>query len=128
MPVPATPAHRQCRRRGVQSANLKGGVSFNNLIKDYKVKEPFGVDYAKHAESMGALVRRVEGLAELGKALDCAKTTDRTTVITIVSDAFTWTLGDALWDVGVPQVGPRGEVNVAAKYQADVRRKQRVGV
>jgi 3D-(3,5/4)-trihydroxycyclohexane-1,2-dione acylhydrolase (decyclizing) len=33
--------------------NFKGGVSFNNLIKDCKVKEPFSVDYAKHAESMG---------------------------------------------------------------------------
>jgi 3D-(3,5/4)-trihydroxycyclohexane-1,2-dione acylhydrolase (decyclizing) len=92
------------------------------------VKEPFSVDYAKHAESMGALVRRVEGLAELGQALDWAKTTDRTTVITIVSDAFTWTPGDALWDVGVPQVSKRSEVNAAAKYQADVRKKQRVGV
>ncbi len=74
------------------------------------------------------LVRRVEGLAELGQALDWAKTTDRTTVITIVSDAFTWTPGDALWDVGVPQVSERSEVNAAAKYQADVRKKQRVGV
>ncbi len=51
-----------------------------------------------------------------------------TTVITIVSDAFTWTPGDALWDVVVPQVSQRGEVNVAVKYQADVRKKQRVGV
>lgn len=95
---------------------LEGGVSFNNLIKDCKVKGPFGVDYAKHAKSMGA------------QALDWAKTTDRTTVITIVSDAFTWTPGDALWDVGVPQVSQRSEVNAAAKYQADVRKKQRVGV
>ena len=108
--------------------NFKGGASFNNLIKDCKVKEPFGVDFAKHAESMGALARKVSSLAELGQALDWAKTTDRTTVITIVSDAFTWTPGDALWDVGVPQVSARAEVNEAARYQADVRKKQRVGV
>lgn len=108
--------------------NFKGGASFNNLIKDCKVKEPFGVDFAKHAESMGALTRKVNSLAELGQALDWAKTTDRTTVITIVSDAFTWTPGDALWDVGVPQVSARRQVNEAAQYQADVRKKQRVGV
>jgi 3D-(3,5/4)-trihydroxycyclohexane-1,2-dione acylhydrolase (decyclizing) len=108
--------------------NFKGGVSFNNLIKDCKVKEPFAVDFAKHAESMGALARKVTSLAELGQALDWAKTTDRTTVITIDSDAFTWTPGDALWDVGVPQVSARKEVNDAAQYQADVRKKQRVGV
>ena len=74
------------------------------------------------------MARKVESFAELGQALDWAKTTDRTTVITIVSDAFTWTPGDALWDVGVPQVSARSEVTAAANYQADVRKKQRVGV
>ncbi|MGL6183427.1 MAG: thiamine pyrophosphate-dependent enzyme, partial [Aestuariivirga sp.] len=108
--------------------NFKGGASFNNLIKDCKVKEPFSVDFVKHAESMGALARKVESLAELEQALDWAKTTDRTTVISIVSDAFTWTPGDALWDVGVPQVSQRDGVREAAQYQADVRKKQRVGV
>jgi 3D-(3,5/4)-trihydroxycyclohexane-1,2-dione acylhydrolase (decyclizing) len=108
--------------------NFKGGASFNNLIKDCKVKEPFSVDFVKHAESMGALARKVESLAELEQALDWAKTTDRTTVISIVSDAYTWTPGDALWDVGVPQVSQREGVREAAKYQADVRKKQRVGV
>ena len=108
--------------------NFKGGASFNNLIKDCRVKEPFGVDFVKHAESMGALARKVESLADLGAALDWAKTTDRTTVITIVCDAFVWTPGDALWDVGVPTVSARPEVLEAAKYQADVRSKQRVGV
>ena len=52
----------------------------------------------------------------------------RTTVITIVSDAFTWTPGDAWWDVGVPQVSARAEVNAAAADQQAGRRKQRVGV
>ena len=108
--------------------NFKGTPGFNNLIKDCRVKAPFGVDFVKHAESMGALARKVESLAELGQALDWAKTTDRTTVITIVSDAFVWTPGDALWDVGVPQVSARESVRDAAKYQADVRSKQRVGV
>jgi 3D-(3,5/4)-trihydroxycyclohexane-1,2-dione acylhydrolase (decyclizing) len=108
--------------------NFKGGVSFNNLIRDCRVKEAFSVDFVKHAESMGALARKVDSLAELEQALDWAKTTDRTTVISIVSDAFTWTPGDALWDVGVPQVSKRKEVLEAAKYQADVRKKQRVGV
>jgi 3D-(3,5/4)-trihydroxycyclohexane-1,2-dione acylhydrolase (decyclizing) len=74
------------------------------------------------AESMGALARKVEGLSKFGHALDWAKTTGHTTFITIVSDAFTWTLGDALWGVGVPQVSKRGEVNEAAKYQVDVRK------
>ncbi|WP_454858570.1 3D-(3,5/4)-trihydroxycyclohexane-1,2-dione acylhydrolase (decyclizing) [Rhizobium binxianense] len=108
--------------------NAKGGASFNNLIKDCKVKEPFAVDFAKHAEAMGALTRHVESLADLGAAVEWAKSTDRTTVLTIVSDAFTWTPGDAWWDVGVPQVSNRAEVTAAAKEQQAARKRQRVGV
>ena len=108
--------------------NAKGAASFNNLIKDCKVKEPFPVDFARHAESMGAAVRAVESLSELGPALDWAKTTDRTTVITITSDAYTWTPGDAWWDVGVPQTSHRREVQEAARQQVEGRRRQRVGV
>ncbi len=40
--------------------NFKGVPSYNNLIKDSRVKEPFAVDFVKHAESMGALARRCE--------------------------------------------------------------------
>lgn len=108
--------------------NAKGGASFNNLIKDCKVKEPFAVDFAKHAEAMGALTRHVESLADLGAAVEWAKSTDRTTVLTIVSDAFTWTPGDAWWDVGVPQISNRPEVSAAAKDQQAGRKRQRVGI
>ena len=106
----------------------KGAAPFNNLIRDCRVKEPFAVDFAKHAESMGALTRRVESLADLGLAMDWAKTTDRTTVISIVSDAFRWSPGDAWWDVGVPEVSHRQEVRDARAAQEEKRREQRVGV
>ncbi len=108
--------------------NAKGGASFNNLIKDCRVKDPFPVDFAAHARSMGALTRHVESLAELGEAVEWAKTTDRTTVLTIVSDAFTWTPGDAWWDVGVPQVSDRESVREASREQLEARQRQRVGV
>lgn len=108
--------------------NAKGAASFNNLIKDCRVKESFSVDFIKHAESMGALTRRVESLAELGPAVDWALGTDRTTVITLVSDAFTWTPGDAWWDVGVPEVSQRPDVRNAHAAQLEGRKKQRVGV
>ena len=106
----------------------KGAAPFNNLIRDCRVKEPFAVDFAKHAEAMGAATRRVDSLADLGHALDWAKTTDRTTVITIVSDAFAWTPGDAWWDVGVPEVSQRAAVRAARAAQEEKRRDQRVGV
>ena len=59
--------------------NFKGGVSFNNLIKDCKVKEPFSVNFAKHAESMGAYGRKVETLDELDEAMKWAQENEKTT-------------------------------------------------
>ncbi len=108
--------------------NFKGSASYNNLLKDCNVKNLVGVDFEMHAKSMGAHARKVASLAELGSALDWAKTTDRTTVIVIENDAFVWTPGDAQWDVGVPTISKRKEVNEARKYQDDLRKKQRVGV
>lgn len=108
--------------------NGKGGASFNNLLKDSKVKEAFPVDFVRHAESMGALARRANTLDELRDALKWAKSNDRTTVVSIVTDAFAWTPGDAWWDVGVPQVSEREEVQAARKDQEKGRTKQRIGV
>ena len=108
--------------------NFKGVPSFNNLIKDSKVKHPFAVDFAKHAESMGAAARHCDSLADLETALKWAKTTDRTTVISIVTDAFQWVPGDADWDVGVPEVSTRKEVRDARAHHDTIRKKQRIGV
>lgn len=108
--------------------NFKGVPGFNNLLKDCRVKEPFPVDFVKHAESMGALARRCSTLAELEKAMKWAQGTNRTTVVTIQTDAFAWVPGDADWDVGVPEVSPRQSVQEARKSQLAIRRNRRVGV
>jgi 3D-(3,5/4)-trihydroxycyclohexane-1,2-dione acylhydrolase (decyclizing) len=108
--------------------NYKGGASFNNLIKDSRVKEPFSVDFAKHAESMGAHGRRVETLGELDEAMKWAQANDKTTVLTIPSDAYEWTPGDASWDVGVPEVSERQSVSQAREEHDLIRAKQRIGV
>lgn len=108
--------------------NFKGGASFNNLIKDSRVKEPFSVDFAKHAESMGAEARRVETLDELNDAMKWAQENEKTTVLTIPTDAFEWTPGDADWDVGVPQISDRKEVNEARDSHDVIRSNQRIGV
>jgi len=108
--------------------NFKGVPGFNNLLKDCRVKKPFPVDFAKHAESMGALARKCISLAELEKAMAWAQGTDRTTVLTIETDAFVWVPGDADWDVGVPEVSERPAVREARESQTAIRRKQRVGI
>jgi len=108
--------------------NAKGTPGFNNLIRDCKVVAPFAVDFIKHAESMGALARRCGNLADLAEAMTWAQATDRTTVITIETDAFAWVPGDADWDVGVPEVSERESVREARIKQLEIRMKQRVGV
>ena len=107
---------------------FKGTPSFNNLIRDCRVVEPFGVAFARHAESMGAHARHVESLADLDAALDWAKGTDRTTVISIATDPHAWVPGDADWDVGVPEVSDRPEVRAARAAHETIRSKQRIGV
>ncbi|WP_127904381.1 3D-(3,5/4)-trihydroxycyclohexane-1,2-dione acylhydrolase (decyclizing) [Solirhodobacter olei] len=110
---------------------FKGVPGFNNLLKDCRIADPENpphVDFAKHAEAMGAAARHVEGLADLEEALKWAQGNDGPTVISIVSDAYAWVPGDADWDVGVPEVSNFESVTEARKAQDAIRAKQRVGV
>jgi 3D-(3,5/4)-trihydroxycyclohexane-1,2-dione acylhydrolase (decyclizing) len=109
----------------------KGVPGFNNLLVDCRVQNrgaPLHVDFVKHAEAMGAAARRCESLAELEAALEWAKGNDRTTVLSIASDAYAWVPGDADWDVGVPEVSSRESVQAARREQEQIRVKRRIGV
>jgi 3D-(3,5/4)-trihydroxycyclohexane-1,2-dione acylhydrolase (decyclizing) len=108
--------------------NFKGVASFNNLLEDCRRVTDVRVDFAKHAESMGAIAERVSSLAELEQAFRRAKQADRTTVIVINTDAYQWTPGDAWWDVGVPQESAAESVRKARAEHEAGRRRQRVGV
>ncbi|MCH9780384.1 MAG: 3D-(3,5/4)-trihydroxycyclohexane-1,2-dione acylhydrolase (decyclizing) [Alphaproteobacteria bacterium] len=105
--------------------NFKGSASYNNLVADaHGVDAPFSVDYAAHAQSMGALARKVASIAELKEAVAWARTTTRTTVIVIDVDAYQWVPGDAWWDVGVPEVSDRPEVTSARAAHVQGRTRQ----
>ncbi len=108
-----------------------GVPGFNNLLKDSRVlnkDNPLHVDFVKHAESMGALARHCDSLSDLETAMDWALGTDRTTVLSINSDAWTWTDGGADWYVGVPEVNERESIRDARERQEAFRAKQRQGV
>ena len=60
--------------------------------------------------------------------MEWAQTTDRTTVISIKTDTFSWLPGGASWDVGVPEVSKREEVRKARKDHEEIRARQRIGV
>ncbi|GBQ12681.1 3D-(3,5/4)-trihydroxycyclohexane-1,2-dione acylhydrolase (decyclizing) [Komagataeibacter rhaeticus] len=109
----------------------KGVPGFNNLLVDCRVlqpENPLHVDFVKHAQAMGAAARRCDSLADLPEVLEWARGTDRTTVLSITTDAWAWTPGDAAWDVGVPEVSTRESVQAARKEQEEIRARQRVGV
>jgi 3D-(3,5/4)-trihydroxycyclohexane-1,2-dione acylhydrolase (decyclizing) len=108
--------------------NYKGVPSFNNFIKDCRNQRLVSVDFVKHAESMGAIAERVSSVADLERAIERAKTADRSSVIVINTEPNTWTPGDAWWDVAVPEVSENAKVNAASREHAFARRKQRVGV
>ena len=110
---------------------FKGVPGFNNLLTDCRIKDrenPLHVDFAKHAEAMGAKVRHCESLADLEAAMTWAQGNDGPTVLSIVSDAWTWVPGDADWDVGVPEVSNFETVREARKAHDKIRANQRVGV
>jgi 3D-(3,5/4)-trihydroxycyclohexane-1,2-dione acylhydrolase (decyclizing) len=106
----------------------KGGASFNNMLADVRAKEPTRVDFAKHAEAMGAWTEQVDSLDQLEGALERARAADRTAVIVVRTDPHAWTGGDAWWDVGVPEVSAREEVLVAKAEHEAARKHQRTGV
>ena len=106
----------------------KGGASFNNLLEHSRVKNLVGVDFAKHAESMGALAETVSGTGELEQAFARAKAAERTYVIVMKTDAHEWTPGDAWWDVAVPEVSEREAVRSARAEHDAAKKNQRMGV
>jgi len=108
-----------------------GVPGFNNLLKDSRVQnkdDPLHVDFAAHARAMGAEARHCESLADLEAAMEWAQGTDRTTVLTINSDAHVWTPGGADWYVGVPEINERESIRKAREGQENLRKKQRQGV
>jgi len=108
-----------------------GGAGFNNLLADCRVADkdniPY-VDFTAHAAAMGAYARHCDSLSDLEQAMAWAQTTDRTTVLTIRTDAYKWTPGGADWYVGVPEVSERESVREARAAQEEFRKKQRQGI
>jgi len=103
-----------------------GGANFNNLFKDAYHEVMPEIDFAKHAESMGAWSRKVSSVGELETALKEAAGIDRTTVLVIDTDPLVTTeAGGHWWDVAVPEVSVRPQVNAARKeYEQALKAQQ----
>ena len=105
-----------------------GGANFNNLLKDAMIEAMPEIDFRSHAESMGAVAVKVASIADLEAAIQDSKANERTSVIVIDTDPLI-TTGDGghWWDVAVPEVSPRAEVNAARAAYVKARAAQSLG-
>lgn len=105
-----------------------GGAGFNNLLKDSAHEVLPEVDFALHARSLGAVSEKVETLAGLGEALARARASDRTYAVVIDTDPLPSTdAGGHWWDVAVPEVSERAEVQAAREAYLVALSRQFVG-
>ena len=93
-----------------------GSPQFNNMLDDCIPEggNASAIDFAGHARSMGAQAVHVENIAALRKALSAARAASGTQVIVIDTTAERTTAdGGCWWEVAIPEVSERAEVNVA---------------
>ena len=102
-----------------------GGAEFNNLYAHSNHENPIAIDFAAHAAAMGANATKVASIAELDDALAAAREASVVTVIVIDTDPYpTPDAGGHWWDVAVPEVSERNEVNEArAGYEAALKKR-----
>jgi 3D-(3,5/4)-trihydroxycyclohexane-1,2-dione acylhydrolase (decyclizing) len=104
-----------------------GGANFNNLYRDVRQERMPEIDFVMHAQSMGAVARKVASIAELESALKAAEADTRTSVIVIDTDPLISTdAGGHWWDVAVPEVSVRPSVNKARKEYEDALKAQKL--
>ena len=108
----------------------QGIPSFNNQLADTKhAGDLVRVDFAKHAESLGAIGLRARGVSGFEDAFREAQANDRTTLIHVEIDPRDWTEGNgSWWEVGVPEVSPRETVRQARADHEAGKKRQRQGV
>ena len=102
-----------------------GGAPFNNMLDDSYHVNPANIDFEAHARSMGAHVVKAGSIGELETEMQAAKAARLPTVIVIDTDPMPGTgAGGAWWDVAVPAVSTRTEVNEArAGYEQATKRQ-----
>ena len=104
-----------------------GGAEFNNLLAHSKGGENSNIDFAAHAGSMGATAVKVASITELEIALAKRHDIKGPYVVVIDTDPYPSTPhGSTWWDVGVPEVSERAEVNEAYANYKENKKSQRI--
>ncbi|QLE97994.1 3D-(3,5/4)-trihydroxycyclohexane-1,2-dione acylhydrolase (decyclizing) [Neptunomonas phycophila] len=104
-----------------------GGPGFNNLLDDCLTTENGApkTDFAAHAAALGARSEKVNNISELEAALERAKASDISYLITLDTDVTPqWEDGGTWWDVAVAEVSQRDHVNEARKRYESFKARQ----
>jgi 3D-(3,5/4)-trihydroxycyclohexane-1,2-dione acylhydrolase (decyclizing) len=104
-----------------------GGARFNNLLDDCATHAHAGarIDFAQHARSMGADAVQVSDLAGLRTAMRMARLATKTQVVVIeTTHERTTEEGGCWWDVAIPEVSTRAEVQAARSAYDEARKEQ----
>jgi 3D-(3,5/4)-trihydroxycyclohexane-1,2-dione acylhydrolase (decyclizing) len=105
-----------------------GGAPFNNLLRDARHEALPDVDFVAHARALGAESVEVKSIADLETAFKTARAAKSTQVIVIETDPMGSTdAGGFWWDVAVPAISERKEVDAARRGYEEAKKLQRVG-
>merc|ERR1711991_400756 len=107
---------------------FKGGKEYNCLLESSNAPNLVSVDFAKHAESMGAKSEQVNSISELEEAFKRAKKSDVTYVISIKTHSYQWLEGSAYWESPTLEIPNTKENEEALKLHKEGKAKQRQGV
>ncbi len=106
-----------------------GGPHFNNMLDDcvpISGQAPF-IDFAMHARSLGADGVHVASIAELKTAMKQARAATKTQVLVIdTTHTRTTEDGGCWWEVAIPEVSGRAQVNTARAAYLEAKKEQRV--
>lgn len=103
-----------------------GGASFNNLLRDCVQADDGApaIDFAAHAQALGARAEQVADLKELEDAIARARAADTSYLIAIATDPDQSSDGGHWWDVAVAEVSERDAVRQARSEYAQQTRAQ----
>ena len=104
-----------------------GGAPFNNLLVDSRHVTLPHIDFVAHARSLGAESVKATSISDLEQLLREARDRTVSQVIVIDTDAGPSTdAGGHWWDVAVPQVSVRPQVEAARAAYDTARDRERV--
>ena len=106
-----------------------GSPHFNNMLDDCVLETGMApsIDFAMHARSLGAGGVHVANIGELTTAMRSARAAVTTQVI-VINTTHTRTTDDGgcWWEVAIPEVSGRAEVNTARAAYVAAKKEQKV--